>query len=168
MRDGRGLVRAGLVSLLLVLLLAQPGFAYLGQTKYSVTVSAAFAVVKCGTSVRLTATVLKTETNAPAKGVTVRWAIKSSPSDSDRLNDSSTRTNNNGQAGVTLRLGDREGTRVIKARVDGASGTTTVTCKKDHHHQRPPIKCLWLPASKWFHVPVRSNGWFWAPIGFHH
>lgn len=127
-RDGRGLVRSGLLSLLLVFTLAQPGGAYLGQVKYIIAVTAGSAIVRCGRTVSLKATVLEVRGYKPVKNVPVTWSIRKSPSSSDFLTQQVTSTNNRGRTSTAIVLSRVRGERVIKAVAMGVRGFTTVKC----------------------------------------
>jgi len=128
MRESSRVLRSGLLASLMVFIVASGALAYIGQARWSVTVTASAAVVPCGQDVKLTATKLVTATNLPVQGATVSWAITTSPSSADRLSTTSSQTDSDGKTTITLSFGATPGVRVVSATAGGVTGTTTVTC----------------------------------------
>ncbi len=133
MRDSRRIIRSGLLGSLLMVLLASNTLAYIGQNRWTVTVTADATSVRCGQTVKFTATVLEASTNRPARDKKVTWALTTSQSRHDWLHDTTTYTNGSGKTWVKLTLGYKSGIRVVTATVDGVRGTSTVTCTTGSH-----------------------------------
>ena len=134
MRESSRILRSGLLAGFLVLVFAANSVAYIGQTHWTVTVTAGSAVIFCDRDMPLTATVVETSTNHRVYNAKVTWSIYRSKSRFDRLTWATTHTNIRGKTYNTLSFGNRAGIRVVKARAGGVNGTTSVMCKLRPHH----------------------------------
>lgn len=127
----RRLLSLYLVGILAAVLVAGAGavaLGYIGQTNVKVILSGSSGTVKCNRSATITAKVVSAEKGKPIANQVVRWSLASAQSGGDGLSASSTLTNRNGLASVSISFGPVAGARTVAAAAGNASSGITVRC----------------------------------------
>lgn len=115
---------AGLAGTALALAISASVFAYAGEVAGAVSVSGP-STVACGAGLTVTATVVDAS-GKPIEGQPVFWSFNSSPSSSDRINDTTTTTDASGVATTTLTLASVAGSREVSATADAVIGSVVI------------------------------------------
>ncbi|MFN8619342.1 MAG: ABC transporter substrate-binding protein [Chloroflexota bacterium] len=118
--------------------------AYGGAAPYLVKVSGPRGAVDCGTSVRLTTTVVGIENGQPVVEQYVRWKVDRGSS-SDQLSSRQTITDRNGRTSVTLDLASTDGDRRITATAAGIPGRATIKVDCPNPTPRPTPRATTRP-----------------------
>ena len=111
---------AGLAGAAMALAMTATAFGYAGQVLGTMSVAGPGGTLKCNVPITVTATLLDVN-GIPFSGEPVTWAITSTPSSADRVNDTSTTTNANGVTTTTVTLACVAGNRTVTATSAGTS-----------------------------------------------
>lgn len=111
---------AGLAGAAMALAMTATAFGYAGQVLGTISVAGPGGVLKCNVPITVRATLLDVN-GVPFSAETVTWAITSSPSSADRVNDTSTTTNSSGVTTTTVTLACVAGNRTVTATSGGMS-----------------------------------------------
>jgi hypothetical protein len=104
----------------MALAMVATAFGYAGQVLGTISVAGPSGTLKCNVPITVTATLLDVN-GVPFSGEPVTWAITSTPSSSDRVNDTSTTTNASGVTTTTVTLACVAGNRTVTATSDQLS-----------------------------------------------
>jgi hypothetical protein len=104
----------------MALAMVATAFGYAGQVLGTISVAGPSGTLKCNVPITVTATLLDVN-GVPFSSEPVTWAITSTPSSSDRVNDTSTTTNANGVTTTTVTLACVAGNRTVTATSDQLS-----------------------------------------------
>lgn len=108
--------------------MAAPALGYIGQAPVQVGVAGPAGDVSCLDSVTLTATVVDTSTGSPVAEQVVGWAVSRGITPDDALSATSTITDAQGRATVTLSFGQETGPREVTASVTIVATPIQVRC----------------------------------------
>lgn len=127
MRMFKSLARLLAAVALLALISAPAVLGYAGEVAGQVIVSGPGVTVSCAEDATLTAHVVD-NTGKPIEGQPLSWEITQRQHADDRLSDTETVTDANGDAKTRLIFGPAEGPRTVRATADDEHGDTVVTC----------------------------------------
>lgn len=105
---------AGLAGVAMAMAMTATAFGYSGQVLGTISVAGPSGTLKCNVPLTVTATLLDVA-GQPFTGETVTWAITSSPSSADRVNQATSTTNASGVATTTVTLACVAGNRTVTA-----------------------------------------------------